>query len=246
MSGHVALVGAGPGSPDLLTLRAVGCLAGADVVYFDRLVDPAALSHCQPHCRLINVGKQVGQDQNVVQGSILDQLVRAARAGNKVVRLKGGDPFVFGRGGEEVAVLKEAGIAYEVVPGISSVMAAPAAAGIPLTYRGLASSFGVFTVRTGQGLPAADLEAATRVDTAVLLMGAAATAQVARELRRHGKASWTPAAVITNATTAEQSVWLGTLAELEQPGLTFQSPSTIVVGPTVTVLRQALPQQVIS
>ncbi len=245
MSGKVTLVGAGPGAPDLLTLRAVNALEDADVVLHDRLIDPAILDICRINCKRIDVGKRVGRNQSIAQGSIMDLLIRCARKGQHVVRLKGGDPFVFGRGGEEIAVLKAAGIAYSVVPGVSSVLAAPASADIPLTYRGLAMSFGVFTARTGEGMPSADLRAAAQVDTAVILMGASRLSQIARDLRTHGRARHTPVAVISRATLPDAKTWIGTLGDLEQDHR-FEAPSTMVVGPTVTVLREAVQQLNIS
>ncbi|MCB1043146.1 MAG: uroporphyrinogen-III C-methyltransferase [Acidobacteria bacterium] len=246
MMGFVSLVGAGPGAADLLTLRAVSVLQQADCVLYDRLIDPAVLDYCPETCERVFVGKRPGRDQAATQGMIMDVMVQRARKGMHVVRLKGGDPFVYGRGGEEIAVLISEGISYEVVPGLSSVVAAPAAAGIPLTYRGLAASFGVFTAQRGKGLPPADLEAAARVDTAVILMGAAAITDVAHALRRHGRAAWTPVAVISHATLPQQSQWIGTLSDLEQGTLNFESPATIVVGPTVTVLTQPVAQTRIS
>ena len=151
-TGTVFLVGAGPGDPGLITVKGAQCLRSADVVLYDRLVDRRLLAMAPPHAELIDVGKVRG-DRPDRQDGINALLIEKARAGGRVVRLKGGDPFVFGRGGEEAAALSEAGVPYQVVPGVTSAVAAPAYAGIPLTHRGYASSF---TVLTGSEAPGKD------------------------------------------------------------------------------------------
>jgi uroporphyrinogen III methyltransferase/synthase len=172
-SGFVSLIGAGPGHPGLLTLRGAEALAAADVVIYDYLANPALLALARPGAEQIYVGKEAGQ-HTLSQDDINALLVERAQAGQRVVRLKGGDPFVFGRGGEEALALVQAGIPYEVVPRVTSAVAAPAFAGIPVTHRGLASSLAVIT---GHEDPLKEESAidwkriATGVDTLVFLMG---------------------------------------------------------------------------
>jgi uroporphyrin-III C-methyltransferase len=225
----VHLVGAGPGDPDLLTVRAVRLLEQADVVVFDRLVDDRILELAPPWAEMVDVGKRPGAPTDA-QDRINDILVDRGRRFDCVVRLKGGDPFVFGRGGEEALELRAAGIAVAEVPGITSAIAAPAAAGIPVTMRGISSGF---TVVTAHQDPNADLwlnwdALATTGTTLVILMGASRTAQISERLIAGGMAPSTPVAVVRAATTTKQHVQRSTLADL--PELTVINPSTIVVG----------------
>jgi uroporphyrin-III C-methyltransferase len=230
----VALVGAGPGDPGLLTLRGRELLGLADVVIHDRLVTSELLSLAAPGAVLIDVGKRPGDPGR--QAAINELMVEHARAGRAVVRLKGGDPFVFGRGGEEAAALREAGIDYEVVPGVSSAFAVPAAAGIPVTHRELSASVTVVTGHTGD--PAepggVDWEALARGGgTLVILMGMADRAEIAARLLAAGRAPTTPVAVVHWGTTDAQRVLrstLGALAEVELP-----APAVIVVGPVAAL-----------
>lgn len=225
----VHLVGAGPGDPDLLTVRAVNLLRRADVVVRDRLVDPAALDWAPPWAEHIDVGKTpgvVGPTQDEINAILID---RGHRVGC-VVRLKGGDPFVFGRGGEEAAALRAAGLDVEVVSGVTSAISAPAAAGIPVTMRGVSSGF---TVVTAHQDPSSDRfldwDALARGGTTlVILMGAARTEQIADRLRAGGMAGDTPVAAIIAATTLQQRVERTDLAGLAS--LRVASPATIVVG----------------
>jgi uroporphyrinogen III methyltransferase / synthase len=225
----VYLVGAGPGDPGLLTVRAAEVLARADVVVFDRLSVAALLDLAPPGAELISVGKAPGF-VTVPQDGINALLVERGRAGQTVVRLKGGDPFVFARGGEEAAALAEAGVPYEVVPGISSALAVPAYAGIPVTLRHSSTSF---TVVTGHEEPGADgsvdWRAVARVGgTIVILMGVGRIARITAELIEGGLPPDTPAASIRWGTRPEQSTIRATLGTLaEQP---LESPSVIVVG----------------
>lgn len=225
----VHLVGAGPGDPDLLTLRAAAVLARADVVVHDRLVDRRILDKVPPWAELINVGKVPGAHK-VTQDDINAILVDRGRRHGCVVRLKGGDPFVFGRGGEEAVVLRDAGIAVEEVPGVTSAVAAPAVAGIPVTMRGVAS--GVTVVTAHQDPDSAcelDWDALARAGTTlVILMGAARAGRIADRLIAGGMAPDTPVAVIRSATTADQDVRRTVLAELGT--IVVVNPSTIVVG----------------
>jgi len=227
MSGWVALVGAGPGDPELLTVRAARLLAEADVVVHDALVGDGVLALAGAGAELIDVGKRPGQ--GVAQDLINVLLVRLAGEGRKVVRLKGGDPFVFGRGGEEAHALAQAGERCEIVPGISSAVAAPAAAGVPVTYRGLAASFTVVTGHRQHGEAPVNWRALAQVGgTVVVLMGVAQRAEIAAELMAGGLPADTPVAAIHRATTGAQDVQrfaLGTLANAE-----VRSPATIVIG----------------
>jgi uroporphyrinogen III methyltransferase/synthase len=235
----VYLVGAGPGDPGLLTRRGASLLGRADVVLHDRLVSPAVLDLVSPSAQLIDVGKDPDAPAGsgaMRQAEIERLLVEHGRSSAVVVRLKGGDPFVFGRGGEEVEALAEAGIPFEVVPGVSSAFAAPAAAGIPVTQRGVASSVTVVTGRVGEpggeGVP--DWEALARAGgTLVVLMGMTTRGAIAEALIRGGRAPETPAAVIARATTGSQRVAHTTLAGLAAVDL--DSPAVIVVGPVVAL-----------
>ena len=225
----VYLVGAGPGDPDLLTLRAVSLLARADVIVHDRLIDHRVLASAAPWAELIDVGKTPGSPCHS-QAEINRILVERGRTHDVVVRLKGGDPFVFGRGGEEAEVLVAAGIAVEVVPGVSSSIAAPAAAGIPVTMRGIASGVTIVTAHQDpekeSGL---DWDALARSGTTlVVLMGAARARAVSQRLIAGGMRADMPVAVITSATNPDQLVDRTTLAQLGE--MPVCNPSTIVIG----------------
>jgi uroporphyrinogen III methyltransferase/synthase len=204
--GFVSLAGAGPGDPGLLTLAARDRLAAADVVVFDRLIGEGVLAHVATGAELVFAGKSP-RSKAMTQDEINVLLVAKARAGNRVVRLKGGDPFVFGRGGEEALALVAAGIPFEVIPGVTSAVAAPAYAGIPVTHRGLASSFAVVTGHEDSDKEDTSVNwsrLATAVDTIVLLMGAAALPGVAKALIEAGRPTDTPAISIEWGTTANQ------------------------------------------
>ncbi len=184
MSGFVSLVGAGPGDPGLLTLAGRDRLAGCDVVVYDRLIDPSLLDHAPAQAERVFAGKSP-DSKALTQDEINDLLVARGLEGRRVVRLKGGDPFVFGRGGEEALALAKAGVAFEVIPGISSSIAGPAYAGVPVTHRGLASSFAVVTGHEDEDKPDASVDwrrLATSVYTIVVLLGAAALSGVTRAL----------------------------------------------------------------
>jgi uroporphyrin-III C-methyltransferase/precorrin-2 dehydrogenase/sirohydrochlorin ferrochelatase len=236
-SGTVALVGAGPGDPSLLTLAARELLAEADTVYHDSLVDPRTLALCGPHTRLVDAGKRGGR-ASADQGWITAQLIEAAGAGEDVVRLKGGDPFVFGRGGEELTALRRAGLEVMVVPGVSSALAAPAAAGIPVTLRGLASSLAVLTGSERDGSSPERLEAIARaVDTLVVLMPLGNLERIcARLVTAIGPDR--PAALVASATLRTERVVRAPIARLAraaaEAGIT--SPATLVVGEVVDAI----------
>ncbi|MEO5899850.1 MAG: uroporphyrinogen-III C-methyltransferase [Ilumatobacteraceae bacterium] len=248
----ISLVGAGPGDPELLTLKAARLLQQADVVLVDRLVDPRILEHCRAGVEVVDVGKtswtgtaprqeeinaqlvahaQAGKRAGapVPQELINALLVQLGRDGREVVRLKGGDPFVFGRGGEEALALAAAGIAFEVVPGVSSVVAAPAAAGIPVTQRGVSASFTVVTGHRQHGESPVNWAALAQAGgTIVVLMGVAQRGLIAAELIEGGLPVDTPVAAIRHATGAEQDVVRCTLGTLGETGV--RSPATLVVG----------------
>jgi uroporphyrinogen III methyltransferase/synthase len=233
--GRVVLVGAGPGDPDLLTLRAARELERAEVLMFDALIDPAILELAAPDCERIDVGKRGDGTRGFPQENISDLMIRKAREGRYVVRLKGGDPFVFGRGGEEATALASAGIPFEVVPGIPSPVAVPAYAGIPVTDRRLSSSVAVVTGHRGKDVEdrRIDWEGLSRsADTLVILMGTAWLEDIVRRVIAGGRDPSTPAAVIERGTTPRQRVVAAPLQELparvESAGL--RAPTVILIG----------------
>jgi uroporphyrinogen III methyltransferase/synthase len=237
----VILVGAGPGDPGLLTLRGREVLEEADVVVYDRLVNEALLELAPPEARRIFAGKTRG-DHTMPQGAINAVLIHHARHGRRVVRLKGGDPFVFGRGGEEAEALAAAGIPFEIVPGVSAAVAVPAYAGIPLTHRRLSSSFAVVTGHEDpdKARPPVDwAKLATAVDTIVVLMGQSRLGTIAQTLIRHGRAPETPVALISAGTTGTQTVVVESLAEAGAVARTLDAPLLVVIGEVVR-LRERL------
>ena len=237
--GFVSLVGAGPGAPDLLTRRAVERLRNADVVLYDALVDRDVLE-LAPSAQRVYVGKRAGRPA-IRQDTINRLMIREARRGRSVVRLKGGDPFVFGRGGEEALALAGAGVPFEVVPGVSSAIAAPGVAGIPVTHRGVSAGF---VVVSGHAEPAYRpvLESlAPQSCTVVVMMGLGGIQPLAALLIARGWQPTTPAAVVFGASTASEAVWTVTLGQLER-GLDLRDdtlPGTVVIGEVVR-LRAAL------
>ena len=233
-TGKVYLVGAGPGDPGLMTVRGLQLLRDADVVVYDQLVNSVLLDEAPPAARRIFVGKQAGR-HSIAQSDINEVLISYALQGDRVVRLKGGDPFVFGRGGEEAEALSDAGIPFEIVPGVSSAVAVPAFAGIPLTHRNYASSFAVVTgheaVKSKSSVDWAKL--ASAVDTLVILMGLHNLSAIVAELVAHGRAPETPAAVIHQGTTEQQKTVVGTLANIVEKSAALKAPALIVVGEVV-------------
>jgi uroporphyrin-III C-methyltransferase/precorrin-2 dehydrogenase/sirohydrochlorin ferrochelatase len=232
MSGFVSLVGAGPGDPDLLTVRAARALAAADIVFYDALVAKETLD-LAPRAQRFGVGKRAGRS-SMSQDTINRLLVRSARRGKRVVRLKGGDPFVFGRGGEEALFLADAGVAFEVVPGVSSAISAAALSGIPVTHRGLASAFVVVSGHAeGAWRPVVE-GLAPGSATVVVLMGLGARDALAAALRARGWGDDTPAAVLWAAGTPRAARWIGTLAALPSASHDgADEPGTLVVGSVV-------------
>jgi uroporphyrinogen III methyltransferase/synthase len=251
--GFVSLVGAGPGDPGLVTVAGVARIAEADVIVYDRLANPALLDHARADAGRIYVGKMPDR-HTLTQDEINALLVEHGRAGMRVVRLKGGDPFVFGRGGEEAQALARADVPFEVIPGVTSAIAAPAYAGIPVTHRGLASSFAVVTghedpAKGGRGdrrvaWSAIDwAKLATGVDTLVLLMGVERLPEIAQQLMDHGRAADTPVAVVEWGTLPRQRTVSGTLATIASAvaAAGVGSPAVTVVG-EVARLREDGPQ----
>lgn len=232
--GKVYLVGAGPGDPGLMTVRGLQLLRGADVVVYDQLVNSVLLDETRIDAERIYVGKQAGR-HSIAQNEINEVLINYALQGDQVVRLKGGDPFVFGRGGEEAEALADAGIPFEIVPGVSSAVAVPAYAGIPLTHRKHASSFVVVTgheaVKSQCSVNWAKL--ATAVDTLVILMGLHNLSSIVAVLTVHGRAPETAVAVIEQGTTELQKTVIGTLADIVEKSAALKAPALIVVGDVV-------------
>ena len=233
MIGHVSLVGAGPGDPGLLTRLAIVRLRRADLVLYDALVDERVLRYARKAQRFF-VGKRAGRHA-LEQSAIETLMIKAARRGRRVVRLKGGDPFVFGRGGEEALALQRAGIPYDVVPGVTSAVAAPAAAGIPVTHRGLAAGFVVVAGYDEAAFASAIGPLTPNGLTLVVLMGMARSAALAGRLIDGGWSRGTPAAVIADAWTADQQVWRGTLDQLAADAVELDrsGAGTIVIGDVV-------------
>ena len=235
-SGEVVLVGAGPGDPELLTLKALRALQDADVILHDRLVSDGVLDLARRDALKIGVGK-TGGGEATSQRSINAALIEHARRGLRVVRLKGGDPYVFGRGGEEVAALAAAGITVRVVPGITAALGAAAAAGIPLTHRDCAGGVTLLTAQAHDGSEPDWPSLATPARTVVFYMGLARIGRIAAALVAHGAPRSRPAAVIAGATTAAERIVAGTLGDIaarcERGGL--QSPALLVVGDVVAL-----------
>ncbi len=235
MAGKVYLVGAGPGDPELLTLKGKRCLEAAEVVLFDELVSRELLDHASGNAELIYVGKKHGAchaDQKTIEAMLIEK----ACAGKLVVRLKGGDPFVFGRGGEEAQALKQAGIPFEIVPGISSAIAVPTYAGIPITHRTVASSVAFVTGHKASGAGSVNWGGITRsVDTLVILMGLHNLDEIMGCLLKAGCEPERPACLIQSGTLKSQKSLTGTVATIA--GLaaaeSLTSPVTIVVGNVV-------------
>jgi uroporphyrin-III C-methyltransferase len=240
MSGIVYLVGAGPGDPRLITVLGLERLRQAEVVIYDRLVSARLLDEAPPTAERIFVGKAPGE-HSAKQEEINELLLHHARRGRIVVRLKGGDPFVFGRGSEEALACAEAGIPWEVVPGISSAVSVPALAGIPVTHRELAGGFAVVTGHCAEG-DRQDWATLARVETLVILMGLSRLPEIAAALLFHGRGASTPVAAIAQGSLPEERVVVGTLGtiagDVAQAGL--KAPATIVVGEVVRMRQRLL------
>lgn len=238
----VYLVGAGPGDPKLITVRGVECIREADVILYDRLANPQLLDHAKEGAELLYVGK-LPDRHSLPQEEINALLVGQALQGKVVTRLKGGDPFVFGRGGEEALALRKHGIPYEVVPGITAGIAAPAYAGIPVTQRHIASSFAIVTGHECPGKEQSSIrwdKIATAVDTLAFYLGVKNLPLICEQLIAHGRDADTPVAIIHWGTTAEQVTVQGTLATITEIAHehNVQNPSIILVGEVVNLREQ--------
>jgi uroporphyrin-III C-methyltransferase len=237
----VSLIGAGPGDPELLTLKAADRLRRADLVLYDALATPELLE-LAPTAKRFFVGKRAGR-HSIDQDGINALMIRAAKRGERVVRLKCGDPFVLGRGGEEALALAAAGIAYEIVPGVSSAIAAPALAGIPVTHRGIAAGFAVVSGHDGGALLDSIAPGAL---TLVILMGLGARAAIVARLLARGWPANTPAAIVLGASHAGSSRWLGTLAEIGDAVIDSGLAGVIVVGEVVALAPQIAAEHALS
>lgn len=240
--GTVFLVGAGPGAPGLITVRGTQCLAQADLVLYDYLVNPELLEYAPASAERVRLGHP-HSGHGMLQREVNERMVTAARAGRKVVRLKSGDPHLFGRGAEEVAALVAAGIPYEVVPGVTAASAAASHAGIPITHRDLASAVAFITGhrRAEQSVPAVDYQSLAQFPgTLVFYMGVTTARQWSGALLRGGRSPNTPVAIVRRATWPDQETTrctLGTVADvIEQQGI--RPPAVIVVGEVVALARQ--------
>ncbi len=231
----VYLVGAGPGDPELLTLKAHQLLRRADVVVYDRLVSAAVLAVANPAAELIFAGKLQGEQERI-QNRIYAHLLRHAGDGKTVVRLKGGDPMVFGRGAEEWHFLNQNGIDVEVVPGISSSLAVPAVCGIPITLRGVATSFAVIAGHR-KNLQPQEWSRYLMVDTLVVLMGVENRAAIARNLIRAGRSGEEPVAFVERGTTEQERVVTATLTEVARGQVKVSAPAVFVIGQVVRMRR---------
>jgi uroporphyrin-III C-methyltransferase/precorrin-2 dehydrogenase/sirohydrochlorin ferrochelatase len=238
LAGEAYIVGAGPGDPGLVTLRAQQLISQADVILYDRLVAAPVLDFARKEAELVSVGKSAG-DERGRQEWINELLVDLVRQGKRVCRLKGGDPFIFGRGGEEVAALKAAGLPYQIVPGISAALGCAAYAGIPLTHRGVSGSVTFATARLDGDRDADWATLASPGQTLALYMSAGSIASSTRHLMRHGLAGETPVAIVENGTTSSQRVLHATLAEIESEARSagIAAPAMLFVGATAALGR---------
>ncbi len=237
--GMVYLTGAGPGDIELLTIKAHRVITQADVIIYDRLANPEILEMTKDGCEFVYVGKEDGR-HTLPQDEINEVIYQNALKHNVVVRLKGGDPFVFGRGGEEGAYLHERGLSYEIIPGITSAISVPAYAGIPVTHRGVAVSFRVVTGHESPNKEVSQIpwENFKTDDTIVFLMGLHNLKKISSKLREIGKPADYPCAVISRGTTKEQSVAVGTLENIVQKAKGVPTPALIIVGRVVELRDQ--------
>jgi uroporphyrin-III C-methyltransferase len=239
--GKVYLVGAGPGDPKLLTVKAAELLKEADVIIYDRLVNEAILDLANEKAEKIYVGKRTGKHE-VPQDKITELIIEKAQSAGKIVRLKGGDPFIFGRGGEEAEALVESGVEFEVVPGVSSAIVAPAYAGIPLTHRDYASSVAIITGhRAGEGERIINwAKIADAVDTMVILMGVESLDEIEAKLLEGGVSPDKPVAIVEWGTYKQQRTLIGKLGTIvkEAEAKQFKPPSVIVIGEVANLGRK--------
>lgn len=242
MKGKVYLIGAGPGDPELITIKAQKLLRKADVLLYDRLVTEGILENIPQNCEKIYVGKYPGE-ASATQERINELLVDRAMKGGNIVRLKGGDPFLFGRGGEEALVLKKAGIEFEIIPGITSAIAVPAYAGIPVTQRHISSSVAIITGHeaSSKRISTVNWESLARsVDTIVIMMGIRNMKRITGKLIEGGRDPETPVAVIEKGTTKNQRITVGTLANIEKKCVEsgVKPPAIIIIGNVVELRKE--------
>jgi uroporphyrin-III C-methyltransferase len=237
--GKVYLTGAGPGDIELLTLKALKAIKKADVIIYDRLANPDILNLAKDGCEFVYVGKEDGK-HILPQEEINEVIYKKALDNDVVVRLKGGDPFVFGRGGEEGIYLKERGIEFEVIPGITSAISVPAYAGIPVTHRGISVGFRVITGHEAPNKQMSQIpwQNFKSDDTIVFLMGLHNLEQIAKKLIEIGKPKDFPVAVISKGTTSNQKVVVGTLEDISKKAKDLETPALIVVGKVVKLREQ--------
>lgn len=232
--GTLYLIGAGPGDPELLTLKAARILGECDVILYDRLVSPGVLRFAKPDAELVYVGKREGE-QEQTQQQIFDLILRHAQAGKSIGRLKGGDPMVFGRGGEEWALARLHGIPTVLIPGVSSAIGVPGVAGIPLTHRQISNAFAVITAHQQHGQPS-DWEKYVEIDTLVILMGVRNRALIAQSLIAAGRSPNDPVAFIERGTLPSERIVEAVLSEVAAGRVEVKSPAVFVIG-AVTRLR---------
>jgi len=237
--GNVYLTGAGPGDMELLTMKAFRVVKEADVIIYDRLANPDILKEAKSGCEFVYVGKEDGR-HIVPQDEINETIYQNALKYENVVRLKGGDPFVFGRGGEEAAYLQERGVGFEIIPGITSAISAPAYAGIPVTHRGVAVSFRVVTGHESPNKETSQIpwDNFKTDDTIVFLMGLHNLPKISKKLMEIGKPADYPCAVISRGTTKDQQVVVGTLSDITEKAKDVPTPALIVVGQVVKLREQ--------
>lgn len=237
--GNVYLTGAGPGDMELLTMKAFRVVKEADVIIYDRLANPDILKEAKSGCEFVYVGKEDGR-HIMPQDEINETIYQNALKYENVVRLKGGDPFVFGRGGEEAAYLFERGVKFEIIPGITSAVSAPAYAGIPVTHRGVAVSFRVVTGHESPNKKESQIpwDNFKTDDTIIFLMGLHNLPKISKKLMEIGKPADYPCAVISKGTTKDQQVVVGTLADITEKAKDIPTPALIVVGKVVELRSQ--------
>lgn len=238
--GKLYLIGAGPGDPDLLTLKAVRALGECDVILHDRLVGAGILEYARAGAEIVNVGKHLGHEGHV-QKEIFELIRRYALNGKIVGRLKGGDPLIFGRGAEEWAFALENGIEVEVIPGVTSAVSLPGLAGIPLTHRGISQSFAVITGHCRKGL-AHDWHRYARIDTLVILMGVQNRAFIAQSLIAAGRQANESCAFIERGTTKEERVVESTLGAVASGRVDVNSPAVFVIGEVTKIVSRLAPR----
>lgn len=237
-SGIITLIGAGPGDPDLITVAGLNVLKKAEIVFYDALIGEELLKNCSKKCQKIFVGKRAGK-HSYAQTEINQQLFLAAKKFKRIVRLKGGDPFVFGRGYEEIQFLAKRGVQTKIIPGVTSAFAVPTLAGIPVTHREVASGVTVITGHPTKG-GRLSLQKYTKAETLIILMGLTNLAQIGQKLIKSGRGKSTPVAVIANGSLPTQIVVTGTLEDIAKKAqeAKLKPPAVIVIGKVVNLLSK--------